>query len=322
MSSTDQPSDPQSSEPQSFFDRLRSLLGTFRPHGSLRTDLAEVLDAGSAAEEVSEFSGPERKMLRNILHLRDVGLDDIMVPRAEIVAVQKETSLADVLKVFASAAHSRLVVYDDTLDEPVGMIHIRDLVTHMTTTAAAETGRIDLSAVDLEQSLDGSGLIRRLLYVPPSMPPADLLVAMQATHIHLALVIDEYGGTDGLVSIEDVVEQIVGEIEDEHDEAGQTQLQAQEDGSFIIDARAPLEEVLERLGPAFASEEALEEVDTIGGLAVLVAARVPQAGEIITLPGGYGMEVLDADPRRVKKLRIIPPCETEEAGGSVAAGSA
>jgi CBS domain containing-hemolysin-like protein len=139
------------------------------------------------------------------------------------------------------------------------------------------------------------------------MPAVDLLVSMQAARTHLALVIDEYGGTDGLVSIEDVVEEIVGEIEDEHDEAPETLLARQDDGSFLADARTPLEAAVEVLGPGFASEEALEEVDSLGGLVVMVAGRVPVEGEVIALPGGFEVEVLEADPRRVKKLRIIPP---------------
>lgn len=322
MSNTDQPTETSSAEPQSFLDRLRALLGTFRPHGSLRTDLTEVLDASSSApEEDSEFTPAERKMLRNILHLKEVGIGDIMVPRAEIVAVRKDISLGELLKVFVSVAHSRLVVYDDTLDDPVGMVHIRDLIAHLASgiTNSPPGKKLELSAVDLDGSLEDAGLIRRILYVPPSMPAVDLLVSMQAARTHLALVIDEYGGTDGLVSIEDVVEEIVGEIEDEHDDAPENLLEAQPDGSYVVDARAPLEAIVEILGPGFASEEAVEEVDSLGGLVVLVASRVPQPGEIITLPGQYQVEILDGDPRRVKKLRLIPPPKPGAREDSVAA---
>lgn len=308
MSNTDQPTETGSAEPQSFLDRLRALLGTFRPHGSLRTDLQEVLGTSGAAEEESEFTSSERKMLRNILHLKDVGIGDIMVPRAEIIAVRKDIGLGELLKVFVSAGHSRLVVYDDTLDDPVGMVHIRDLLAVLAAGVMDEAdSRLDLGAVDFDRSLEEAGLVRRLLYVPPSMPAVDLLVSMQAARTHLALVIDEYGGTDGLVSIEDVVEEIVGEIEDEHDEAPETLLTRQDDGSFLADARTPLEAAVEVLGPGFASEEALEEVDSLGGLVVMVAGRVPVEGEMIALPGGFEVEVLEADPRRVKRLRIIPP---------------
>jgi len=301
------------SEPQSFIHRVRALLGTFRPHGSLRTDLVEVLDAAGAAEEESEFTPAERKMLRNILHLKEVGIGDIMVPRAGIVAVSKDASLGELLKLFVSEGHSRLVIYDETLDNPVGMVHLRDLIGFLAASLDCEpTGKVEVRIVDFDRTLESCGLIRRLLYVPPSMPAVDLLISMQAARTHLALVIDEYGGTDGLVSIEDVVEEIVGEIEDEHDESAESHLARQADGSFLADARTPLEAVVEVLGPQFASAEAMEEVDSVGGLVVSVAARVPQKGEIIDLPGPYRVEVVEADPRRVKKLRIIPP-DTEAA---------
>ncbi len=307
MSNIDQPTETSSSEPQSFLDRLRALLGTFRPHGSLRTDLVEVLAAAETPEEEGEFTPSERKMLRNILHLREVGIGDIMVPRAEIVAVRKDAALGELLKLFVTVGHSRLVVYDDTLDDPVGMVHIRDLIAFLAGDLASESGKIDLGKVNLDATLETAGLIRRILYVPPSMPAVDLLVSMQAARTHLALVIDEYGGTDGLVSIEDVVEEIVGEIEDEHDEAAETLLTRQPDGSYLADARTPLEAAVEVLGTAFASEEAMEEVDSVGGLVVRIASRVPKTGEVISLPGGFDVDVVEADPRRLKKLRIIPP---------------
>ncbi|UJX47503.1 hemolysin family protein [Xanthobacter sp. YC-JY1] len=307
MSNIDQPTETSSSEPQSFLDRLRALLGTFRPHGSLRTDLVEVLAAAETPEEEGEFTPSERKMLRNILHLREVGIGDIMVPRAEIVAVRKDAPLGELLKLFVTVGHSRLVVYDDTLDDPVGMVHIRDLIAFLAGDLASASGKIDLGKVNLDATLETAGLIRRILYVPPSMPAVDLLVSMQAARTHLALVIDEYGGTDGLVSIEDVVEEIVGEIEDEHDEAAETLLTRQPDGSYLADARTPLEAAVEVLGTGFASEEAMEEVDSVGGLVVRIASRVPKSGEVISLPGGFDVDVVEADPRRLKKLRIIPP---------------
>eukprot|EP01031_Cornospumella_fuschlensis_P019779 gene19779-24235_t len=185
-----------------------------------------------------------------------------MVPRAEIVAVHKDASLAELMVEFANASHSRLVVYDDTLDDPVGMVHIRDLLAFMTGThlehSEADVASLDLGAVDLQRSISDAGLIRRLLYVPPSMPAIDLLISMQAARTHLALVIDEYGGTDGLVSMEDVVEEIVGEIEDEHDDEAAL-IQSQPDGSFLVDARTPLEEVTAVLGSAFAPAEVADE---------------------------------------------------------------
>jgi CBS domain containing-hemolysin-like protein len=292
-------------------ERIKSLVGL--RSGSLRTDLAEVLAEDTAVK--AEFSPAERTMLQNILALEKQRIGDLMVPRADIIAVQKDIPIGQLLRVFANAAHSRLVVYDDTLDDPTGMVHIRDLVAYLTSRAvvAAEASAkrakplpadLDPRAVDLAEPLSATQITRQILFVPPSMPAIDMLVKMQATRIHLALVIDEYGGTDGLVSIEDIVEQIVGDIEDEHDVDEATMIVAQSDGSFAADARASLDEAAEKIGPAFAAGEELEDVDTLGGLLVTLAGRVPVRGEIIAGPGDFEIEVLDADPRRVKRLRI------------------
>ncbi|HVY58871.1 MAG TPA: transporter associated domain-containing protein, partial [Xanthobacteraceae bacterium] len=205
--------------------------------------------------------------------------------------------------------------YDDTLDDPVGMVHIRDLIAFMTARAAVapETkskrrkplpADLDFKAVDLAMPLSAAKIVRPLLFVPPSMPAIDLLAKMQATHIHLALVIDEYGGTDGLVSIEDIVEEIVGDIEDEHDEATIHTIVRQPDGSYIADARANLEDVINTVGAEFDVGEASEEVDTLGGYLVAQVGRLPVRGELVPGPGPYEVEVLDADPRRIKRVRI------------------
>ena len=290
---------------------LRGLFGW--KAGSIRADLEVVLEAGAAAE--SGFSPEERAMLKNILGLRGRGVEDVMVPRADIVAVQQGISLGELVKVFEVAAHSRLVVYDDTLDDPTGMVHIRDLIGYMARRAAASastkarrkkpfTAGLDLNAVDLSIPLSSTKLVRTILFVPPSMPAIDLLAKMQATRIHLALVIDEYGGTDGLVSIEDIVEQIVGDIEDEHDQAESPDVVPQPDGSFLADARAGLDEVTATVGPDFDVGEVADEVDTLGGYLVVQVGRVPVRGELMPGPRGFEIEVLDADPRRVKKVRI------------------
>jgi CBS domain containing-hemolysin-like protein len=249
------------------------------------------------------------------LGLRERRLDDLMVPRADIVAVQQDIALGELVKVFENAAHSRLVVYNDTLDDPVGMVHIRDLIAFMTTraTVALESispgGRsfaagLDLGAIDLSMPLSATKIIRTILFVPPSMPAIDLLAKMQATRIHLALVIDEYGGTDGIASIEDIVEEIVGDIEDEHDEAAEHTVVRQPDGSYLAIGRAGLEDVVTAIGAGFDVGAAAKEVDTIGGYIVAVLGRVPVRGELVPGPGVFEIEILDADPRRVKRVRI------------------
>jgi CBS domain containing-hemolysin-like protein len=219
------------------------------------------------------------------------------------------------MKVFANAGHSRLVVYDETLDDAVGMVHIRDLIAFMTDRAAASAkantrrkkpfpADLDLKAVDLSMQLSTAKIMREILFVPPSMPAVDLLAKMQATRIHLALVVDEYGGTDGVVSMEDIVEEIVGEIADEHDEELAPGVVRQPDGSFLADARASLEDLSIIVGPEFDVAEVAKEVDTLAGYIATRIGRVPVRGEVVTGPGRYEIEVLDADPRRVKKLKI------------------
>ena len=287
---------------------MRALFGW--KAGSIRQDLEVVLENGTPAD--TGFSPQERTMLRNILGLRERRVEDVMVPRADIVAVQQDTSLGELIKVFESAAHSRLAVYNDTLDDPVGMVHLRDLVAYMAEHAAETVGRrkkplpaeLDLAAVDLSIPLSAAKIIREVLFVPPSMPVIDLFAKMQATRIHLALVIDEYGGTEGLVSIEDIVEQVVGEIEDEHDEDEAPSIVRQGDGSYLADARATLEDVTAMLGAEFDVGDAAEEVDTLGGYLFMKIGRVPVRGELVPGPGDFEIEVFDADPRRLKRLRI------------------
>ena len=288
---------------------IRTLFG-WKP-GSVRDDLKVVLDASTPDE--ASFSPIERTMLRNILGLNERRIADVMVHRADIVAVKRDIPLAELMSLFESAAHSRLVVFNETLDDPVGMVHIRDLIAYMTTRARESVstakrkkpfpGGLDLRAVDLAVPLGEANIVRKLLYVPPSMRAIDLLAQMQASRVHLALVVDEYGGTDGLVSIEDIVEQIVGEIDDEHDSDEPPTIVRAGD-AFIADARATLEDVRAMIGDAFVVGEAGEEVETLGGYLVSFVGRLPVRGEVISGPGDFEIEVLDADPRRVKRLRI------------------
>jgi CBS domain containing-hemolysin-like protein len=293
-----------------FTRALRTLFGW--KSSTIRADLKDVLEDGAGE---TGFSPTERIMLKNILGLRERRVVDVMVPRADIIAVQRDIVLGDLMRVFESAGHSRLVVYDETLDDAVGMVHIRDLVAFMTVRAAAaakaNTRRkkpfpagLDLKAIDLSMPLSATKIIREILYAPPSMPVLDLLAKMQTTRIHLALVVDEYGGADGVVSIEDIVEQIVGEIADEHDEDTPPSVVRQSDGSFLADARASLEDVTAIVGTEFDVGEVAKEVDTLAGYVATQIGRVPVRGELVPGPGPFELEILDADPRRVKKLRI------------------
>jgi CBS domain containing-hemolysin-like protein len=289
---------------------LRAILGL--RSSTVRSNLRDVLEDGAGE---TGFSPTERTMLKNILGLRERRVADVMVPRADIIAVQRDIALGELMKLFESAGHSRLVVYDDTLDDAVGMVHIRDLVAFMTVRAAASAkantrrkrpfpAGLDLKAVDLSMPLSAAKIIREILYAPPSMPVLDLLAKMQTTRIHLALVVDEYGGSDGVVSIEDIVEQVVGDIADEHDEDTPPGVVRQSDGSFLADARASLDDLGIVIGEEFDVGEVAKEVDTLAGYVATRIGRVPVRGELVPGPGPFELEILDADPRRVKKLRI------------------
>ncbi|HZD90637.1 MAG TPA: hemolysin family protein [Pseudolabrys sp.] len=303
---------PQRENGGNWFTRtLRRMFGL--RGNTIRADLKDVLEAMTPGE--SGFSPEESRMLRNILGLRERRIGDVMVPRADIVAVQQNIALGELMRTFESAGHSRLVVYDDTLDDPVGMVHIRDLIAFMTEHATVDPEKnarrkkpfpagLELKTIDLAMPLSAAKIMRPILFVPPSMRAMDLLARMQATRMHLALVIDEYGGTDGVVSIEDIVEEIVGDIADEHDEDQLPAVEHQPDGSFIADARANLEDVAAIIGGDFEVGDAAEEVDTLGGYLVTRAGRLPLRGELIPGPGLFEFEVLDADPRRVKRVRI------------------
>jgi CBS domain containing-hemolysin-like protein len=304
-------------------ERLRGLLGL--SGASIRDDIEDALDDASLADD---FSPQERAMLKNVLGLHEVRVRDVMVPRADIISVTIDISLADVLVTFRTAGHSRLPVHGETLDDPRGMVHIRDFVDFVAAAAeknlaqrrlkpvgavsgsemkpgAAESASALYMPIDLSIRLEAAGILRPVLYAPPSMPALDLLVKMQATRTHMALVIDEYGGTDGLVSIEDIVEMIVGDIEDEHDLDENPKIECVSPGVYIADARVGLEEASEltRLDLTALGEQ--EEVDTLGGLAAAFAGRVPIRGEVVASPDGdFEFDILDADPRRLKRLKL------------------
>lgn len=294
----DQGSSSRSEEDSSngLWRRLRALFGeTSEP--SLREQIEEVIDeAEEEGEErrgsniVGDLSPIERKMLRNLLHFGEQTVDDVAVPRADIVAIAESASFTDIVALFVEAGHSRLPVYRETLDEVVGMIHVKDVF------AVLAEGRAPPPLLDL---------IRQPLYVPQSMGVLELLAEMRAKRTHLAIVIDEYSGTEGLLTIEDLVEEIVGEIEDEHDDEPEPLFVVSEGGCWEADARAELDDIGEAIDPRLAEIE--EDVDTLGGLAAVLAGHVPEVGEILLHPSGWRIEITEADERRVHRLRLHPP---------------
>ena len=260
-----------------------------------------------------------RSMFGRLVDFASLRVDDVMVPRADIEAIAETASVRELLERFAEVGHSRLPVYRETLDDLAGMVHIKDFTSWVvkkaqprkrakskavSENAPVKAADLELKAVDLNLTVKQAAILREILFVPPSMPAADLLVKMQSTHIHMAVVVDEYGGTDGLVSIEDLVEQIVGDIADEHDEGEETLIRPLSDGIYVADARALVEEVERLAGASLVPEEHEEDVDTLGGLVVAMLGRVPVRGEVIKHPTGIEFEVTDADPRRLRKLRI------------------
>jgi len=289
------------------FDRLLIWL-RLKHTPSIREDIEDAL---AEADLGAEFSQRERDMLKNVLALRSNRVEDVMVPRADIVGVNADTSLGELLRLFRTAGHSRLPVYNETLDDPRGMVHIRDFLDYLAARAEGgmrrrKTGTElpDLRKIDLNMPLSAAKILRPVLFVPPSMLALDLLVKMQTSRTHMALVIDEYGGTDGLISIEDLVEIVVGEIEDEHDLAEDSMIVPLGDGTFIVDARADLAEVSAATGVDLSGDDDAGEIETIGGFVGMLAGRVPVRGEIISGPDPVEFEILDADPRRLKRIRI------------------
>ncbi len=292
-----------------WLDRVLNRLG-LRSRESIRTDLEDVL---ASTAESEGFSAQERAMLRNVLGFHATRVRDAMVPRADIIAVSADTELGELLRIFRSAGHSRLPVYGETLDDPKGMIHIRDFLEYLVAKAENGNGRrrrtktqpaLSLAHIDLTTALSATRILRPVLFVPPSMPAVELLVRMQTTRTHMALVIDEYGGTDGLVSIEDLVELVVGDIEDEHDLASAAMIEQDGPHTWLADARTDLEEATQVLGVDLTTDDLAEDVDTLGGLVVTLAGRVPARSELIAGPEGLEFEVLDADPRRLKRVRV------------------
>ena len=289
-------SDPQPAPANDDRDaRHRTLLGTVRRWmRALRHRSADVTPRQALAELISDegeainLDPRERDLLLKILQFGELRADDVMVPRADIAAVPVDISLSEVVRVFNDCQHTRLPVYRETLDDVVGFVHLKDVM--------ARWGKAGEFAP--------KDVVRNVLFVPPSMPVPDLLIRMRTTRIHMALVIDEYGGVDGLITIEDLVEQIVGDIEDEHDEREGPLLTPKDDGSWEADARAPINQFEAEVGRDLLPDDEDEYIDTLGGLVVSLTGRVPQRGELVSHPAGLEFEVVDADPRRVKRLKV------------------
>ncbi len=284
----------------------------YRNGGSnIREEIVDALD--ETRSDADSLSSGERTMLNNILMLREVRVEDVMVPRADIEAIELSTTLGELLGLFEQVRHSRMPVYAGTLDDPRGMVHIRDVLAHITRGASIKKteakkaildAQPDLAQVDLKRTIGDLNLSRTVLFVPPSMLASDLMARMQATRTQMALVIDEYGGTDGLVSLEDIVEMVVGNIEDEHDD-DEPMITQTGDGAYLVDGKVEIEEVAKVLGEEFSPGEYAEYVDTIGGLIFNALGRVPTRGEVVQAISGFEFHVLDADPRRVKRVRIV-----------------
>ncbi|NML06632.1 hemolysin family protein [Sphingomonas sp. G-3-2-10] len=285
-----------STESGGIWRSLRTLLFGDAQEETLRDKLEDAIDeheGDGGKAPAGDLAPIERQMLRNLLHFGERDAGDVGVPRADIIAVADDTSFADLVKLFAEAGHSRLPVYRGELDTVIGMVHIKDVF------AILATGATPPASIN--------SLIRQPLYVPQSMGALDLLAQMRGSRTHLAVVLDEYSGTEGLITIEDLIEEIVGEIEDEHDEAPVQMLVPLDGGGWDADARAELEDVGETVDPRLADVE--EDIDTLGGLAFVLAGHVPQAGECLEHDSGWTLEIVDADARRVSRLRLHPPKE-------------
>jgi magnesium and cobalt transporter len=291
--------DPEPPEPSGHpdhdrsFARLRNffrLIRRPRNGDSLRETIDEMIEE-PAAEHPPSLSGHERVLIGNVLKIHDQTAADVMVPRVDIVALDIETPFPQLVKCMVDQGHSRVPIYRETLDDVIGFIHVKDVLGPVAERREPKLGP----------------LLRKVLFVAPSVPILDLLVQMRQARTHIAMVVDEFGGIDGLVTIEDLIEEIVGEIEDEHDVAARPSLVERADGSLIADARTPIEVLEGHQGTRLRPVADQEEVDTLGGLVSSLAGRVPKRGEVIAHPSGIEFEVLDADPRRIKRLRVRSP---------------
>jgi magnesium and cobalt transporter len=294
-----------------WLQRMAANLG-FTSAVSLRETLESAIGE-TEDEEDKSLSPQERAMLLNVLGFGETRVAEVMIPRADIVAIEEDQPVAALLGLFARAGHSRVPVYRSSLDNPVGMVHIKDAMVWAT---QDETSRVlkdaddaavldlDFSRAELNTTIAEAKLIREVLFVPPSMPALNLLAKMKAKQIHLALVVDEFGGTDGLVTFEDLVEEIIGDIADEHDNSKMHSI-GYEDEAIIASARTPIEDIEQVLGITLTSSGVTDDVDTLGGLILATVGSVPKRGQIIPHPSGVTFEILEAGPRRLHTVRIF-----------------
>ena len=278
---------------------MRSLIFGEGSEQTLRDEIEEAIDeaeeGGASRSIAGDLSPTERQMLRNLLHFGERTAGDICVTRGDMIAVPSTIGFDDLVRAFADAEHSRLPVYGESLDEVVGMIHIKDVFK---------------VSVDVDRDRSVRALMREPLFIPESMGVLDLLARMRAQRMHLAIVVDEFGGTEGLVTIEDVVEEIVGDIEDEHDIEQAGMLTMLDDGVWEADARIELEELAKAVDARLVWEE--DEVDTLGGLVFLLAGHIPAKGECVEHPSGWTLEAVDSDPRKILRVRLHAPGQSQE----------
>ncbi len=302
-------------EKNGLLSKLRTIF--FRDTSNLRQSLEEVIDQHDSDQGDALVRPEARSMMLNLLRFPDIRVDDIMVPRADIIAIEDDANIAALTEMFTQAGHSRIPVFHGTLDDPRGMIHIKDLMAWMSlgnqkvlakkavnsAKSNAKSAPKKSAKADQKSVISDTTLMREVLFAPPSMPAADLLAKMQSTHIHLAIVVDEYGGTDGLVSFEDIVEEIVGDIADEHD-GDEDFIVETPNGNYMADARAPIEDVEAVLNIDLLPDEQDEDTDTLGGFVFSMLGRVPVRGELVRHSSGIEFEVVQADARRIYKLKI------------------
>jgi len=293
MNDADSPRLSSPSEDDSDDEGRSSLFSRLKTAASILFARSQSKEASSSLNS-AENDAQQRALLANVRKMGEQRVSDAMVPRADVIAVDADTSFSEVMDVFRTGGHSRLPVFRDTLDDPLGFIHVKDLFMAF----GARTN--DKAHIDNFKATDH---LRRTLTVPPSMACGTLLQAMQAQRMHMALVIDEYGGVDGLITIEDLLELIVGEIEDEHDTTNGATWRQAADGSYSAAARADIEDFEAEIGLVLL-EDKDEDVDTLGGLVFMLCNRIPARGEVIRHPNGHEFEILDADPRRIKRLRV------------------